>query len=90
MKANFPEIQKDRQNAYDALVESDTEKELGGLFVSNDAGKNWKKLSKTDGLPEGDYGRIGLASCRSYPNRVYALVEATACIDSKMSGCIFK
>lgn len=51
--------------------------EGSGLYVTYDAGKNWKKLSKTDGLPEGDFGRIGLASCRSYPNRVYALIEAT-------------
>ncbi|MCG7860051.1 glycoside hydrolase, partial [Flavihumibacter sediminis] len=40
-------------------------------------GKNWKKLGKENGLPEGDYGRIGLAIARNNPNVVYALVEAT-------------
>ncbi len=28
-----------------ALIESDSEKELGGLFVSSDAGKNWSRVS---------------------------------------------
>ncbi|HUR10643.1 MAG TPA: hypothetical protein VM012_04705, partial [Flavitalea sp.] len=48
-----------------------------GLFMTTDAGKSWKKLGKENGLPEGNYGRIGLAISRSNPNRVYALVEAT-------------
>ncbi len=42
-----------------------------------DGGKSWKKLGAKEGLPEGNYGRIGLAISRSNPNRVYALVEAT-------------
>ncbi|NBO50485.1 MAG: hypothetical protein EBU80_12360, partial [Chitinophagia bacterium] len=42
-----------------------------------DGGKNWKKLGAKEGLPEGNYGRIGLAISKSNPNRVYALVEAT-------------
>ncbi|MGI8581808.1 MAG: VPS10 domain-containing protein, partial [Chitinophagaceae bacterium] len=29
-----------------ALIESDTEKEQGGLFVSDDAGKSWNRISK--------------------------------------------
>ena len=48
-----------------------------GLYLTIDGGKNWKKLGKTDGLPDGDYGKIGLAFARSQPTRVYALVEAT-------------
>ena len=48
-----------------------------GLFMTLDGGKSWKKLGKDEGLPEGDYGRIGLAVSRSNPDRVYALVEAT-------------
>jgi photosystem II stability/assembly factor-like uncharacterized protein len=48
-----------------------------GLYMTLDAGKSWKKLGKNEGLPEGDYGRIGLAQCREVPNRVYALIEAT-------------
>ena len=48
-----------------------------GLYMTYDGGKNWKKLGAKEGLPEGNYGRIGLAISRSNPNRVYALVEAT-------------
>jgi photosystem II stability/assembly factor-like uncharacterized protein len=36
-----------------------------GLYVTLDAGKNWKKLGKENGLPAGDYGRIGLAIARN-------------------------
>ncbi len=48
-----------------------------GLYVTYDAGKTWKKISKEDGFPEGNLGRIGVAIARSMPSRVYAKVEAT-------------
>jgi len=48
-----------------------------GLYMTIDGGKNWKKLGNSEGLPAGDYGRIGLTISRSNPNRVYALVEST-------------
>ncbi|MEQ1675118.1 MAG: hypothetical protein ABL876_00375 [Chitinophagaceae bacterium] len=48
-----------------------------GLYITVDGGKNWQKLSKEDGLPEGQLGRIGIAFARSMPSRVYAKVEAT-------------
>lgn len=48
-----------------------------GLYITYDGGKTWKKKGKADGLPEGDFGRLGLAIARSQPNRIYALVEAT-------------
>lgn len=48
-----------------------------GLYMTPDGGKNWKKLGKQEGLPDGNYGRIGLAISRSNPKRVYALIEAT-------------
>jgi photosystem II stability/assembly factor-like uncharacterized protein len=48
-----------------------------GLFITVDGGKNWKQLSKDDGMPEGQLGRIGVAFSRSMPSRVYAKVEAT-------------
>jgi photosystem II stability/assembly factor-like uncharacterized protein len=46
----------------------------GGIYKSNDAGANWKKLSK--GLPEGDVGKIGLAVTAANPGLVYATIEA--------------
>ncbi|MFY9609687.1 MAG: glycosyl hydrolase [Blastocatellia bacterium] len=45
-----------------------------GLYKSTDAGKTWKRL--TNGLPEGELGRIAIAVAHSRPNRVYAVVEA--------------
>jgi photosystem II stability/assembly factor-like uncharacterized protein len=47
-----------------------------GLHVTYDGGKNWKKLTDKDGLPEGDLGRIGIAIAASKPDVVYALVES--------------
>lgn len=48
-----------------------------GLFITYDGGKSWKKLGKEEGLPDGNYGRIGLTICNSFPKRIYAMVEAT-------------
>lgn len=48
-----------------------------GFYLTVDGGKNWKKLSSQDGLPAGQYGRIGIAFSQSMPSRVYAMVEAT-------------
>ena len=48
-----------------------------GMYITIDGGKNWKKLTKEDGLPEGSIGRIGIAFARSMPSRVYAKIEAT-------------
>jgi photosystem II stability/assembly factor-like uncharacterized protein len=48
-----------------------------GLYITIDGGKNWKKLGKADGLPDGEYGKIGLAFATNQPSRVYAMVEAT-------------
>ncbi len=45
----------------------------GGIFKSTDAGESWTKL--TNGLPEGDTGKIGLAICRSKPEVLMAFVE---------------
>jgi photosystem II stability/assembly factor-like uncharacterized protein len=47
-----------------------------GLYLTTDGGRNWKKLGKPDGLPEGSLGRCGIAFARSMPSRVYALVES--------------
>ena len=48
-----------------------------GLYMTVDGGKNWKKMGKEEGMPEGPLGRIGIAFAKSMPNRVYAKVEAT-------------
>ena len=48
-----------------------------GMYITIDGGKNWKRLTKDDGLPEGQLGRIGIAFARSMPSRVYAKIEAT-------------
>lgn len=47
-----------------------------GMYITIDGGKNWKKLSKEDGIPDGEIGRIGIAFARSMPTRVYAKIEA--------------
>lgn len=44
-----------------------------GLHKSTDGGKTWKELR--NGLPEGDYGRIGISIYRKDPNLVYISVE---------------
>ncbi len=48
-----------------------------GLYITYDAGKSWKKLGKEEGLPDGNFGRIGLTISNSEPKRIYAMVEAT-------------
>lgn len=48
-----------------------------GIYLTIDGGKNWKKLGKEEGLPDGNTGRVGLAFATNEPSRVYALVEAT-------------
>lgn len=50
--------------------------EGSGLWQSSDGGDTWQELSRNDGLPqEGELGIIGVAVCRSRPDRVYAMVE---------------
>jgi len=46
-----------------------------GLYVSRDGGDTWKPI-KHKGLPEGIWGKVGVAVAPSDPRRVYALVEA--------------
>ncbi len=47
-----------------------------GMFLSEDGGATWKRLTASDGLPAGELGRIGIAFAPSDPDIVYALVEA--------------
>ncbi len=44
-----------------------------GLYKSVDGGSAWKRL--TDGLPDGDTGRIGIDIFKSDPNIVYVTIE---------------
>jgi photosystem II stability/assembly factor-like uncharacterized protein len=47
----------------------------GAIFKSTDGGTEWKPVSR-GGLPEGDWGRIGLAVARgTNGQRVYALID---------------
>ncbi|MGB0424882.1 MAG: WD40/YVTN/BNR-like repeat-containing protein, partial [Flavobacteriales bacterium] len=46
------------------------------LMMTVDGGENWTALDENNGLPSGEYGRIGIAIAESNPKVVYALVEA--------------
>lgn len=46
-----------------------------GLYMSRDGGDTWKQL-KENGLPDGIWGKVGVAIAPSNGNRVYALIEA--------------
>ncbi|MFL6195117.1 MAG: WD40/YVTN/BNR-like repeat-containing protein [Thermoanaerobaculia bacterium] len=46
-----------------------------GLWVSRDGGDTWKQV-KENGLPEGIWGKVGVAVAPSDGRRVYALIEA--------------
>jgi len=47
-----------------------------GIYITQNGGEQWEKLSDVNGLPAGELGRVGLAIAPSNPNRVYAKVEA--------------
>ena len=44
-----------------------------GVYRTTDGGDSWQRL--TDGLPEGDIGKVGVAVARSNPDVVMAFVE---------------
>lgn len=46
-----------------------------GLWVSRDGGDSWKQLTG-GGLPEGIWGKVGVAVAPSDGRRIYALIEA--------------
>jgi len=46
-----------------------------GLYVSRDGGDTWKQLTGS-GLPDGIWGKVGVAVAPSDSSRVYALIEA--------------
>ena len=56
-----------------------------GLFRSTDGGANWTKI-KGNGLPEGEWGRVG-AAVSANGQKVYALISATKEVPvDKISG----
>ena len=44
-----------------------------GLYKTTDGGRSWKNL--TEGLPEGELGRIGISISQSNPRIVYAIIQ---------------
>ena len=46
-----------------------------GLYISRDGGDTWSQLSG-HGLPEGPWGKVGVAVAPSDGRRIYALIEA--------------
>ncbi len=46
-----------------------------GLHRSSDGGDTWEKV-ESDDLPEGDWGKVGIAIAPSDSQRLYALIEA--------------
>jgi len=59
-----------------ALVESDTQKEQGGLFVSSDAGSNWTRISKDHRLISRAWYYIEVFADPANENTVYVLGAA--------------
>ena len=55
-----------------------------GIYRTTDGGDTWTEL--TDGLPEGDKGRIGLDIYRGDGNVVFAMVEADARVPGQGFG----
>jgi len=45
------------------------------LYKSTDGGDTWKKLTE-NGLPEGIWGRVGVAASAVKPGRVFAMIDA--------------
>jgi len=56
-----------------ALIESDSDKELGGLFVSDDAGKSWSNVSKDHRLVQRAWYYIELFIDPHNENTIYVL-----------------
>ncbi len=45
-----------------------------GIYKSTDGGTTWKKL--TNGLPEGEFGRVAIALAPTAPDNILAIVES--------------
>ncbi|MEN9953302.1 MAG: hypothetical protein RLZZ520_1570 [Bacteroidota bacterium] len=69
-------VSKANSNKVYALVESDTEKEQGGLFVSNDAGDSWNRVSKDHRLISRAWYYIEVFADPQQENTLYVLSAA--------------
>lgn len=69
-------VSKANSNKVYALVESDTEKEQGGLFVSNDAGESWNRVSKDHRLISRAWYYIEVFADPQQENTVYVMSAA--------------
>ncbi|MFZ1750783.1 MAG: glycosyl hydrolase [Saprospiraceae bacterium] len=56
-----------------ALIESDSEKDAGGLFVSDDAGKSWSRVSDDNALTQRAWYYIEVFADPKDENTVYVL-----------------
>lgn len=56
-----------------ALIESDSDKELGGLFVSNNAGKKWSRVTNDHRLVQRAWYYIELFTDPNNENTIYVL-----------------
>jgi len=69
-------VSRANSNKVYALVESDTEKEQGALFSSNDGGETWKKASKDHRLVSRAWYYIEVFADPQNENTVYVLSAA--------------
>ncbi|MDH5608224.1 MAG: glycosyl hydrolase [Cyclobacteriaceae bacterium] len=70
-------VSRDNSERVYALVESDTEKEQGGLFVSADGGNKWTRVSKDHNLLQRAWYYIEVAADPQDEHTVYVLNAAT-------------
>lgn len=48
-----------------------------GMYITYDGGATWQKKTSKNGLPEGNFGRMGFAISMNRPEIVYAWVESS-------------
>lgn len=65
------EVSRSNPEKVYALIESDTQKEQGGLFVSDDEGKSWNRVSKDHRLVQRAWYYIEIAIDPNNDNVVY-------------------
>jgi len=47
-----------------------------GLYKSTDSGDTWKELTRHPGMPQGVWGKVGVAASGAKEGRVWAIIEA--------------